>query len=383
MRRLLGKPAARPAECEAGAGSGTDGASSAGIPRRARRRLSRRGRRVLGVLTGLMLMAASVAGFAWTAAGFDERIAVVVAARDLPAGHLLAGGDLATALVLPGTVPHLAWSDEASQALEGFALTHRVPPGSLITHGMLTTQQTGPFGDRLEVHVPIDASLAPAGVAEGDLVLLIDPGTPPTAHSPGRARQVIDTIRVESLAGTALRLFAPPAQWAAWRTLPTRLGSPPMALPVPLGGDPAELAAELNAVWADQHAQAAAAGSLLGADWSSAARPGLLEAIVAVDTTLSPSGVARGDLALLVDPGIPAAAGGGRPRSVLRSVRLDHYRDGLLGVWAEPAEWVWWHSLAQRLGAAPMLLRVDPDTDVEQAAAELNEAWRTEWEQHQ
>ena len=336
---------------------------------------------MLGVLAGLVLMAGSVTVFWLSAAAFDERFAVAVAARDLPAGHLLAAGDIEPALVLPGAVPHLAWSDEASRALEGLAVAYPTPAGSLITARRLAEPAAAPYGDRLEVHVPIDTSLAPAGVLEGDLVLLVDPGAPPTAHSRGRARQVIDTLRVESLAGTALRLLAPPSEWVRWRALPARLGGPPMVLPVPLGGDAAELAAELNAVWAGRHRQAAASGSLMGAERGAAARPGLLEAIVAVDPALSPSGVAQGDLALLVDPGVPTdGASGGRPRSVLRSVRLDHYRDGQLGIWAEPAEWVWWQSLPGRLGAAPMLLRVDPGADVERLAAELNEAWRAEWE---
>ena len=329
-------------------------------------------------------MAAAVVGFWQSAAAFDQRVAVVVAARDLPEGHVLGASDVGAALVLPGAVPHLAWGDETAGALAGLAVAHQVPAGSLITTQMLAEPTVGAFGDRLEVHVPIDTSLAPAGVFEGDLVLLIDPGSSPTDHSEGRARQVIDTLRIESLAGSALRLFAPPPEWAAWQSLAARLGGPPMVLAVPLGGDADALAAELNAVWAQQHSQAAAAGSLLGADWNAAGRPGLLEAIVAVDASLSPSGISRGDVALLVDPGVPLdAASGGRPRRVLRSVRLDHYRDGLLGVWAEPAEWVWWQSLPRRLGAAPMLLRVVPGTDAEQAADDLNEAWRAEWEQQQ
>lgn len=356
--------------------------AGAGVPRRVRRRPGRAGRLLMLAAAGVLLMAGSIAGFAWTAAAFDQRVAVVVAAADLPRGHLLGAGDLRASLALPGGAPHLAWSDDTAAALAGLALSHPLPTGSLVTPQMLRVPAGAAFGNRLEVHVPIDARLAPGGVAEGDLILLIDPGEAPDAHGPGRARKVIEVLAVESLAGTALQMFAAPAEWVRWQTLTERLGGPPMAVPVPLGGDPDALAEELNALWASQHDQAGESGSLLGAGWLSAGRPGLLEAIVDIDASLSPGGLARGDTALLVDPGVPsAAASGGRPRQVLRSVRLDHYRDGLLGVWAEPAEWVWWQSLPQRLAAAPMLLRVEPGTDAGQVAAELNGAWRAEWEQ--
>ncbi len=369
---------------EAAAGGFVGSAPAAGVPARAPRRLGGGGRRAVAAAGGLLLVTGSVAGFVRTADAFDERSAVVVAARDLPRGHVLAVGDLDAALVLPGAVPHLEWSDGAAAALAGLALTHSVPAGSLVTAGMLAGPAAGAFGDRLEVLVPVDTSLVPSGVAEGDLVLLIDPGASPSGSDPGRARRVIDTLVAESLTGNALRLFAPPAEWAQWRTLPARLGGPPMVLPVPPGGDAAVLAAELNAVWAVDHQMAAAAGSPLGAAWETAGGPGLLQTVVPVDASLSASGVAQGDLALLVDPGVPLdAASGGRPRSVLRTVRLDHYRDGLLGIWAEPAEWVWWQSLAQRLGAAPMLLRVTPDADTDAISADLNEAWRKHWEQRQ
>ena len=193
---------------------------------------------------------------------------------------------------------------------------------------------------------------------------------------------MIEVLRADLLEGAALRIFAPPAQWVRWQTLPARLGGLPMAVPVPLGGDPDALAAELDAVWAAQHAQAATATSPLGPGWAAGARPGLLETVVSVDASLSPSGLSEGDVALLVDPGVPASPlDGGRPRSVLRAVRLDHYRDGLLGVRAEPGEWVWWRSLPQRLGSAPMLLGVHPGTDVGEISADLNDSWRSEWEQ--
>ncbi len=373
-----------PREAAAGEFVGQEPAPAAGVPASAPRRLGGGARRVLLAAAGVLLATGSIAGFVRTADAFDKRSAVVVAARDLPRGHVLSAGDLDAALMQPGVVPHLEWSDSTAAALAGLAVTHSVAAGSLVTAGMLAGPAAGAFGDRLEVLVPVDMSLVPSGVVEGDLVLLIDPGAAPSGSGPGRARRVIDTLVAESLAGNALQLFASPAEWVRWRTLPARLGGLPMVLPVPLGGDAAVLAAELNAVWAADHQSAAAAGSPLGAVWETAGGPGLLQTVVPVDVSLSASGVAQGDLALLVDPGVPLdAASGGRPRSVLRSVRLDHYRDGLLGVWAEPAEWVWWQSLAQRLGAAPMLLRVSPDADTDAVSAELNEAWRKHWEQRQ
>ena len=114
------------------------------------------------------------------------------------------------------------------------------------------------------------------------------------------------------------------------------------------------------------------------------AAPGELEVLVPIDTSLAPSGVSRGDLVLLVDPGAAAAGGNaGRPRSVLRAVVLEHYEPGVLGIWAEPEEWAWWDALPVRLGAAPMVLRVAPGTDVSDVADRLNDQWLSQWQQAQ
>ena len=358
------------------------GAASAATPARARRRLPRAAKRALGGLGGLALMAASVTGFWATADAFDERTPAVIAARDLPEGHVLSAADLAPAQVLLGDVPHIAWTAEVPDALAGLAVSADVPAGSLLGVHLLAEPSAGAFGDALEVVVPLDASLAPSGVSEGEMVLLVDPGVAPSRERAGRPRSVIRSLELTSFDGSAMRLFVPPPEWVWWRALPAELGAPPMVLPVPLGGDAAALAAVLDELWAAAYEQEAAALHPFGDEWRARAAPGELEAIIALDLSLTASPITEGDLALLVDPGAPAdGVGGGRPRSVLRAVRLDHYRDGLLGVWADPAEWVWWRTLPQRLGAAPMVLRVTEGSDTDAVAAELDDRWRRAWEQ--
>ncbi|WP_428118641.1 SAF domain-containing protein [Candidatus Poriferisodalis sp.] len=327
-------------------------------------------------------MAASIAGFWATAAAFDERIAVVVTARDLPRGHVLSATDLAPAQVMLGDVPHIAWTPSAPETLAGLAVGHALPAGSLVGTHLLVEPSIRAFGDALEVVVPLDTSLAPSGVREGDVVLLVDPGAAPSRERAGRPRSVIRTLDLAAFDGSAMRLFVPPAQWVWWRALPGELGAPPMALPVPLGGDAAALAADLDELWAASYSQETAALQPFGGQWRDQAAPGELEVLTPVDLSLAPSGIAQGDLALLIDPGAPrGSADGGRPRSVIRAVRLEHYEDGVLGVWAQPAEWVWWKSLPQQLGAAPMVLRVPPGTDTDAVAEQLNNRWQQAWEQ--
>ena len=358
------------------------GTAAAATPKRTRRRPSRAAKRALLGLAGAALIAASATGFWATAAAFDERTAVVVTARDLPRGHVLSVTDVAPAEVLVGDIPHIAWTPSAPETLAGLAVGHALPAGSLIGAHLLVEPTVGAFGDLLEVVVPLDTGLAPSGVREGDAVLLIDPGAAPSRERPGRARSVIRTLELTAFDGSAMRLFVPPAEWVWWRALPTELGTVPMVLPVPLGGDPVELASELDELWAASYSQEAAALQPFGAGWRDRAAPGELEVLTPVDLSLAPSGVAEGDVALLIDPGAPrGSAGGGRPRSVLRAMRLEHYEDGVVGVWAQPAEWVWWRSLPERLGAAPMVLRVPEGTDTDAVAEELDDRWRRAWEQ--
>ena len=113
----------------------------------------------------------------------------------------------------------------------------------------------------LEVVVPLDTSLSPSGVVEGDTVLLIDPGAEPLAGDPGRPRTVIGTLRLENYSNGQMRMFAPPEEWLYWQSLPDVLGAAPQVLPVTEGTDVNDTVARLNALWrsAWQEAQTATA----------------------------------------------------------------------------------------------------------------------------
>ena len=107
--------------------------------------------------------------------------------------------------------------------------------------------QAGP--GELEVIVSLDSSLVPSGVAEGDLVLLIDPGSEPLGNDPGRPRKVLDTLLLENFTDGQMQMFVPPKDWLYWRSLPDELGADPLVLPVPDGTNIEDMAAQLDAEW--------------------------------------------------------------------------------------------------------------------------------------
>ena len=101
----------------------------------------------------------------------------------------------------------------------------------------------------LEVVVSFDTSLVPTSIAEGDLVLLVDPGAEPLGNDPGRPRRVIGSLVLENYAGGQMTMFLPPEEWLYWRSLPTELEANPMVLPVVSGSDTDDMSARLNAQW--------------------------------------------------------------------------------------------------------------------------------------
>ena len=151
-----------------------------------------------------------------------------------------------------------------------------------------------PGPGELEVLLEIDAALAPGGLAEGDRVLLIDPGRRPAGEDSGRPRAVIAALDLELFDGTEVRLFVPPDEWARWSNLPATLGGAPLALPVPEGSAEDAMIDRLDGLWAEEYAR-------LHDDWAAGRtelpepQPGEFLVALPLNTALSARPPADGD----------------------------------------------------------------------------------------
>lgn len=338
-------------------------------------RLSPRARRVLLVVCGALIAAGSVAAFYLVATSLDERVRVVVAASEISAGQVMAAADLDSALVHPGAVVHLRWGESSRSRLTGLVAAHDIAAGTMIGPAMLMEPEQAPSG-MLRLDVPIDDGLAAGGVADGDLVLLVDPGTGCSTGALGRPRRVVRPFEVSGYSGSQMSLELTPEEWQVWRLRLRSAGGVFEVVPVPLGAEVEDLADRLDAVWAadwsDEHAEALSRRSGPG--------PGELEVRVRFDESLAASGVSEGDRVLVVDPGAePTAEDSGRPRSVLTEMVLERYDGGVASLFVAADEWLWWHSLVDSLGAEPMVLPVAADADSAALAESLDAGWQRRW----
>ena len=339
-------------------------------------------KRLLLIAVGVFVLVVSVLGFHQTSAAFDDRNPVLVAVRTIEPGETLSAADLSSALLLlEPPVPHIPWTDEAAFDFEGKVAVQPIPAGALVRHDMVIEAETAPVGVQLEVVVPLDLSLATEGVSEGEIVLLVDPGVEPVEGDAGRPRQVVREFKTTNFDGSRMRLFLPPEEWAQWEALLAEVGETLMVKDLGIGADPAETTQRLDDVWAaqwsaavDQIEQAAAAAQPV-------AGPGELEVIVSLDASMVPSGVAEGDLVLLIDPGIkPDGALSGRARSVIQTLELENYADGQMRLFVPPNEWVRWQEMPEKLGGTPMVLPVPEGTDVDDMITQLDAEWRAAWQ---
>ena len=355
----------------------------AAAPARAKRRrqMPDSTKRILVVIAGVFALVASVLGFYYTSDAFDERLPVLVAARDIAAGETVSSADLGSDLVLVGSIPHISWTADGPFMFEGMVAVQPIAAGALVLHDMFIAAETAPVGVELEVIVPLDLSLATGEVFDGDLVLLVDSGAEPVAGDEGRPRQVVRQFELANFDGSQMRLFLAPEQWAEWEALLADVGGRLMVVDLGIGADAEETAQRLDAVWHAQWAASAEEVAQAAAAAEPVAGPGELEVIVSLDAGLVPSGVADGDLVLLIDPGrAPDGAHTGRPRKVLQTLLLEDFANGQMRMFVPPDEWVRWRALPERLGGVPLVLPVADGTDVEEMIERLDAEWDAAWQ---
>ena len=355
---------------------------AAASAKRTRRQMPESTKRILFIVGGVFVLLASVLGFYQTSAAFDDRSPVLVAVRTIEPGETLGAADLVSALLLlEPSVPHVPWTDGAAFDFEGKVALQPIPAGALVRHDMVIEAETVPVGVQLEVVVPLDLTLATEGVADGEIALLVDPGVEPVAGDAGRPRQVVREFKVTNFDGSRMRLFLPPEEWAQWEALLEEVGGTLMVKDLGVGADPAETTQRLDDVWAAQWSAAVDQIEQAAATAEPVAGPGELEVIVSLDASMVPSGVAEGDLVLLIDPGIqPDGALSGRARSVVQTLELKNYADGQMQMFVLPNEWVRWQEMPEKLGGTPMVLPVPEGTDVDEMITQLDAEWWAAWQ---
>ena len=356
-------------------------AAVAAPAKKARRPMPESTKRLLFIIGGLFVLVGSVLSFYFTSDAFDERVAVLVAARHIDAGETLTAADLSSDLVVVGSIPHLPWTPETPSLFEDTVALQAIPAGALVGFEMVIEADTLLDGVGLEVIVPLDLSIVSGEVFEGKSVLLVDRGVDPVDGDEGRPRQVVRQFRLTGFEGSQMRLVLPPEEWAEWGALIEDVGGTLMVVDIEEGTDVEETMRQLDTVWAAQWDAKVeeVAQSLAAAEPE--AGPGQLEVIVSLDAGLVPSGVAEGDLVLLIDPGAaPLGNDSGKPRSVFDTLELVNYAGGQMQMFVGPEEWLYWRSLPEELGAAPMVLPVPVGSDVDDMIEQLNARWHDAWQ---
>ena len=337
-------------------------------------------RRVLLIIAGALVLIASVLGFYYTSDALDERVPVLVSARDIAVGDTVSFADFTSDLALIGAIPHLPWFPDTPAAFEGMVAVQPIATGALVLPEMFVEAETLPVGVELEVVVPLDLSLATEEVSDGETVLLVDPGAEPAAGDDGRPRRVVREFKLTNFDGSQMRLFLPPEEWAEWTALLEDVGTTLMVKDLGLGAEAEETIERLDEVWLMQWQEAVDEVAQAEAAAEPAAGPGELEVIVSLDAGLAPSGVAEGDLVLMIDPGVaPSGGDAGRARSVIQTLELQNYAGGQMQMFVPPDEWVWWRALPERLGGTPLVLPVPDGTDVDGMIGRLDAEWQAAW----
>ena len=109
FRRKAGESV--PAESDA------EPAPAAAPAKKARRPMPESTKRLIFIIGGIFVLVGSVLGFYLTSDAFDERVAVLVAARHIDAGETLSAADFGSDLVVVGAIPYVPWTPETPSAV--------------------------------------------------------------------------------------------------------------------------------------------------------------------------------------------------------------------------------------------------------------------------
>ena len=150
----------------------------------------RRNRRSALLIGSLVLVFASIAGFAELYSSADHKVPAVVLVRSVTQGHVLTQSDLGVADVALSSGVGYVPVDQASQ-LAGKRTAAAIPSGSLLTLADVTTAPAIGPGDAVVGIALKQGSLPAAGLSPGDLVMVVQTagpgaviGTPPAAGTP-------------------------------------------------------------------------------------------------------------------------------------------------------------------------------------------------------
>jgi hypothetical protein len=153
-------------------GNGTRSAPSAARVPAPRLAVGRR-RRVPWMVTGVLLVVGCALIFATSAIRLGGGRGVLVAARSLPVGHVIAAGDLRSVRVSSAGLSTVPAGAEAG--LMGRPLALPVAAGSLLNPADLGAGSALSAG-QAEVAVALKAGAYPPALAAGDQVLVVDTG---------------------------------------------------------------------------------------------------------------------------------------------------------------------------------------------------------------
>ena len=257
-----------------------------------------------------------------------------------------------------------AWRDEWLVEVEAAT----PPPAPAIPE---PPPPASPGPDQLEVRVTLDTVLAPAGLAEGDRVLLVDPGVVPEGGDPGRARSIIGELVLERFDESEVRLFVSPDEWTRWVALPEELGGAPMALPIPPGTDVEAMIERLDSLWLEEwEARVEALESAATA--VALPKPGEFLVTLPLTVCLSSRPPDNGDQVFILEPSREVdgeGEGTWTAPSAFESRVLEGWDGEVLRFWAEPDRWAYYTFLPERLDVDPWVMVVSEPVDDDDVAA--------------